>query len=193
MWSIARKLILVAILTAPSGIACADDSSPRILQEPLLGLQYEQRSAQFEPMQSQLLLPCPTLADRESIKSKWFIYAKAEDKSRAAFFVVGGYSVRTRPSPPDLPKFELDSPGVIFNIKDGQCTVFEEEAKRMFEPDLAGEIPEEILQALARDHANRLIAAFGGKAKVKQLLRNQHVALSKLPLALRKAYSAILK
>ncbi|MTW12971.1 hypothetical protein GM658_20395 [Pseudoduganella eburnea] len=193
MWSIVPSLVAAALVVAPLSVAYAEEDTPRVLQEPLIGLKYEQRWVQFEPVEPNLLSSCPTLADRESIRSRWFIYAKAEDKSRAAFYVVGGYSVRTRPSPPDLPKFELDSHGVIFSIKDGQCMVFEEEAIRMFEPELAGEIPDEVLQALARDNANRLVAAFGSKAKVEQLLRNQHVAISKLPFALREAYLAILK
>lgn len=191
MWSIVRNLIFVAL--APVGIVYAEESAPRVLQEPLLGIRYEQSQAQFEPVRPELLSLCPTLADRESIKSNWFIYAKAEDWARSVFYIVGGYSVRTRPRLPDLPKFELDTPGVIFSIKDGQCTVFEEAAIRMFEPDLAGEIPEEILQVLARDHASRLTAALGGKANTERLLRTQHIAIAKLPFALREAYSVILK
>lgn len=193
MWSIVRRLILVAHIVAPIGAAHAEESLPRVLQEPLLGLQYDQFRIQFEPLPPELLSPCPTLVDRESIRSNWFIYAKAEDFARAIFYVVGGYSVRTNPRPPDFPKFELDATGVIISIKGGQCTVFEEAALKMFEPHLSGEIPDDVLLALARDHANRTVAAFGSRAKLRENARKQQIAIDKLPPALREAYSTILK
>lgn len=193
MWSTVRKLVLAALLGAPPCLVQAGERPPRILQEPLLGLRYDRLRLRFEPVEQGLLSLCPTLADRDAIRSKWYVYAKAESTDRATFYLVGGYSVRTNPRPPELPKYELDAVGVIFSIGDGRCTVFEEAARRMFEPYLTGEIPEHVLQALARDHANRIVRVFGGTAKLREDLRKQRIAIDKLPPPLREAYSAILK
>jgi hypothetical protein len=193
MWSIVRKLILIAHIVAPIGVVQAADHSPHVLRDPLLGLQYDQLRVQFESVPADLISACPTLADRETIKSNWFIYARAGDSESTTFYIVGGYSVRTIPRPPDLPRFEMDAPGVIFSIEDGKCTVFEEPALEMFRPRLAGEISDRVLSALARDHANRAVAAFGGTAKLLELVRKQKIAIDQLPSPLRKAYSAILK
>ncbi|MGO4381286.1 hypothetical protein [Pseudoduganella sp. RAF53_2] len=46
--------------------------------------------------------------------------------------------------------------------------------------------------ALARDHADRLVRTFGGEKKLQKKLRQQHIVARKLPSALRLVYSPIL-
>lgn len=185
---IALNLIVAVALLLMGLRAEAGESPPRILREPLLGMEYDRIRVKFEPVPRHVLSTCPTLAPRERWKPIWYIFGKAESMAHGTFYVVGGYSVRTHPDPPEIPKYDRDDPGVIFSIKEGVCTVFEEAAREMFEPYLTGEIPDEVLRALAMDNAHRLIRTFGEKR-----IRASRMAIDKLPPALREAYSAILK
>lgn len=188
MRSIAHKVVLGVSLLILLARAEAGAPPPRILSEPLLGVHYDRLAVKFEPLPLQLLAACPTIAPRESWRPFWYIYGKAESTEHGTFYLVGGYSVRAHPHPPEIPKYDRDDPGVIFSLKNGKCTVFEEPAREMFEPCLAGEIPDDMLRALAADHANRLLRTLGPKK-----LRAARIAIDKLPPALREAYSAILK
>lgn len=63
----------------------------------------------------------------------------------------------------------------------------------MFEPLLAGEIPEPILLALANNHALRMVQVFQGSRQLRAEMRKQRISIPALPRPLREAYSAILK
>jgi len=193
MRSIVLKALLAALcvlLTCPS---LASDIPPKILWEPLLGLQFDRDLIRFERLPPQVFASCPTLADRESIKSHWYVFAMTTRGNGEIYYLVGGYSVRTHPNPPEIPKYQLDDAGVIFRINRGRCSVYEEAARNMFAPNMADEIPASILQALAHDHLQRLMRAFAGSSRLREALRKQRIAMDKLPPALRETYSAILK
>ncbi|WP_374581306.1 hypothetical protein [Pseudoduganella sp.] len=185
------KVAILCLLLA--SVASAADNSPRLLRDPLLGLRYDRTLVNFERLSPQQLAPCPTLADRDSIKSNWYVFAMARTANAGAYYLVGGYSIRTHPYPPEIPRYELDDAGVIFSISGERCVVFEAPARAMFEPLLAGEIPEPILLALANDHASRMVQAYQGSSQLRAAMRKQGISVQALPGTLREAYSVILK
>ncbi|XLZ68828.1 hypothetical protein ABT364_20080 [Massilia sp. SR12] len=176
-----------------ASVASAAERSPRLLRDPLLGLRFDRTLAKFKRVSPRLLAPCPTLVDRESIKSNWYVFAMARTANAETYYLVGGYSVRTPPFVPGIPRYEHDDAGVIFSISGESCVVFEAPARAMFEPHLAGEIPEPIVLALANDHALRMAHAFNGPSQLRAALRSQRISIQALPRPLREAYSAILK
>ncbi len=169
----------------------AQDLPPKSLREPLLGLQFDPQKVSFERLPAQEYAKCPTLVDRETIRSHWYIFAKARGKLGEELFVAGGYSIRLNPSK-GMSRYEVDAPGVVFSVENGHCTVFEEPARTMFDPFLAGEIAPDTLDELANDHMMRLTGASGGKRQLKAALENRGIALDRLPPAMRKAYASIL-
>lgn len=185
------KAVILCMLLA--SVASAADHTPRLMRDPLLGLRYDRTLVNFERLSPQQLAPCPTLADRDSIKSNWYVFATARAANAETYYLVGGYSVRTDPQPPPLPRYENDDAGVIFSISGERCIVFEAPARAMFEPLLAGEIPEPILLALANDHAMRMVQAYQGSSQLRAAMRKQRISIPALPRPLREAYSAILK
>ncbi|WP_342115558.1 hypothetical protein [Pseudoduganella sp. OTU4001] len=187
------KAAVMALLILQAGPVIAKDRPPKMLRDPLLGLRYDRTLVSFEHLPKQVLAPCPTLAERESIKSHWYVFAKVRGEGGEIYYLAAGYSVRAVPYPPEIPKYDLDDAGIIFSIKDDTCIVFEEPARDMFGPNLEGEIPEPVLLALANDHKQRLTQAFAGSAQLKTAMKRQRIAIDKLPPALREAYSAILK
>ena len=168
------SVAVMAFVILQAGTGIAKERPPRMLRDPLTGLRYDRTLVSFEPLPSKLLEPCPTLAERESIKSHWYVFAKALGEERETYYLAAGYSVRAVPYPPEIPKYDLDDAGIIFSIKDDTCTVFEEPARDMFEPNLEGELPEPVLLALAYDHKQRLTQAYAGSARLKAALDPLH-------------------
>jgi len=192
MWSTVLKLALICLCCVCSPYSWGKEAPPRMLREPLLGLQYDRMVVNFVSLPTELRARCPTLADTENMQGNWYIYGQAASSAGDSYYIAGGYFVRAHPRPPELPEFELDGGGVIFMIRDGECMVFEEAARTMFEPFLADEIPADVLLALAQDHIMRLAEAFGGRERLKAAVRSQKVAIARLPKVLRQAYQRFL-
>jgi hypothetical protein len=168
-----------AILALSSYSALAALPSPRILSEPVLGLRYEAARVKFDHLPSQVLANCENLNENEDWKSVWFIYAQAQDSSGRTYYATGGYDISKRS--PHKPQFVTGDEGLIFFTDRGSCTALEQ-VRQTFDARLFDdEITEPILKLLAADFAKRLERAFGGAAKLRAELRNQHIDKDALP------------
>lgn len=181
------RLALVLAGAASLTPALAGDHPPRYLKEPLLGLQYDRTATRFEPLPAASLRACPMLADNHNMRSHWYVYAKARGAEGATYYIAGGYSVRTYPAPPDYPRYQLDLQGVVFELQEGSCTVFDD-AQNAFSLTPNEAVPPPVLQSLARDHAQRLTHALGGPKRLRKALHRQGIALDSMPAELRQAY-----
>jgi hypothetical protein len=185
MHSIVPKCFLTSILTAATCSALAALPSPRILIEPVLGLRYEAAQVKFDPLPSQVLASCENLNDNDDWKSVWFIYAQAQDASGRNYYASGGYDIAKHS--PGKPAFTTGDEGLIFFTDRGSCTTLDQ-IRQTFDARLFDdEITEPILKLLAADYAKRLERAFGGAAKLRTELRNQHIDQEALPQELHQA------
>lgn len=156
--------------------------SPRILSEPVLGLRYEAAQVKFDPLPDEALRNCENLGHNDEWQSVWFIYAQAQNSSGRTYYASGGYDIfKNRPG---KPQFTTGDAGLIFFTDRGSCTTLDQVRDtfdaRMFDD----EITEHILKLLAADYAKRLERAFGGAAKLRTELRNQHIDKDALPIEL---------
>jgi hypothetical protein len=173
------RIFSAAILAVSSYSALAALPSPRILSEPVLGLRYQAARVRFDPLPSQVLANCKNLDDNEEWKSVWFIYAQAQDSSGRTYYATGGYDISKKS--PRKPQFTTGDEGLIFFTDRGSCTTLEQ-VRQTFDARLFDdEITEPILKLLAADYAKRLERAFGGTAKLRTELRNQHIDKEALP------------
>jgi len=174
----AAASVAEAAATAPGSAAVADP--PRILREPLFGLTYDQAVVQFDRLPSAILAPCSPLADNPNIRSHWFIYAHV-----GSYYIAGGYSIRSRPRPPDFPEYVVDAQGVAFRVERGLCKVYGNPGELL----AGGEAPTDVVAALLSDSMRRLVLAFGGEKQLRKELHRQHI--SRLPAPLEEAIGAV--
>jgi len=185
MHSIAPSCFLAAVFAVTTCSALAALPSPRILSEPVLGLRYEAARVKFDPVPRQVIASCENLADNDEWQNVWFIYAKAQDPSGRTYYATGGYDIAK--NSPGKPQFTTGGEGLIFFTDRGSCTTLEQ-VRQTFDARLFDdEITESALKLLAADYAKRLERAFGGAAKLRIELRNQHVAKEDLPQELLEA------
>ena len=173
------RFLAAAVLVVSSCSAFAALPSPRILSEPVLGLRYEADRVKFSPLPSTVLANCENLKDNEEWQSVWFIYAQAQDSMGRMYYAAGGYDLSKKS--PRRPQFITGDEGLIFFTDRGSCTTLEQIRQtfdaRLFDAD----ITEPVLKLLAADYAKRLERAFGGAAKLRAELRNQHIDKEALP------------
>lgn len=162
--------------------------SPRILSEPVLGLRYEAARVKFDPLPSQTIANCENLGHNEEWQSVWFIYAKAQDLSGRIYYAAGGYDISR--NSPGKPRFTTGDEGLIFFTDHGSCTTLEQVRQTFDARPFDADITEPILKLLAADYAKRLERAFGGAAKLRTELRNQHIDKEALPPDLLEALEA---
>lgn len=173
------RFVAGALLALSSYSELAALPSPRILSEPVLGLRYEAARVKFDPLPNHVLANCENLNDNEEWKSVWFIYAQAQDSSGRTYYATGGYDISKKP--PHKPQFTTGDEGLIFFTDRGSCRTLEQ-VRQTFDARLFDdEITEPILKLLAADFAKRLERAFGGAAKLRAELRNQHIDKDALP------------
>jgi len=179
MRSIALKFIISATAAVFCGSVFAADPSPRILNEPVLGLRYEAARVKFDPLPVHAFANCESMQDSEYGKSIWFIFAKVTDTSGRTYYVTGGYDIRK-----DVPKhlkYATGDYGTVYSTDRGTCSYIDM-ARQVFDDRLFNdELPEAVLKLLAADFAKRLVKAFGGPDKLRAELRNQHVYKDSLP------------
>lgn len=173
------RFFAAAVLAVTSCSAFAALPAPRILSEPVLGLRYEAARVKFAPLPSSVLANCENLKDNEEWQSVWFIYAQAQDSTGRVYYATGGYDLSKKS--PRRPQFTTGDEGLIFFTDRGSCTTLEQIRQtfdaRLFDAD----ITEPVLKLLAADYAKRLERAFGGAAKLRAELRNQHIDKEALP------------
>ena len=151
----------------------------------MLGLRYEAALVKFAPLPNSVLANCEKLKDAEEWQSVWFVYAQAQDSAGRTYYATGGYDISKKS--PGRPQFTTGDEGLIFFTDRGACTTLDQ-VRQTFDARLFDdEITEPVLKLLAADYAKRLERAFGGAAKLRTELRNQHIDKEALPTELMEA------
>jgi len=173
------RLAAATVFALVSSSTFAALPSPRILSEPVLGLRYEAARVKFDPLPSHAHANCEYMVDSEDWESVWFIYAQATDASGRTYYATGGYDISRNSS--GKARFTTGDAGLIFFTDRGACITLEQVRDtfdaRLFDDNMT----EPVLKLLAADFAKRLERAFGGPAKLRSELRNQHIDKDALP------------
>jgi hypothetical protein len=179
------RFVAGAVIAVSTCSALAARPSPRILSEPVLGLRYEAARVAFDPLPGQVLANCAQLDDNEDRTSVWFIYAQAQDASGRTYYATGGYDIPR--NAPGKPRSNTGDEGLILLTDRGSCTTLEQ-VRQTFDARLFDdEITQPVLRLLAADYVKRLERAFGGAARLRTELRNQHIDKEALPAELLEA------
>lgn len=176
MSSTVRKLLAPFLLV----LACASALGappPRMLQEPLLGLQYDRERIRFEPLPAKLASKCRALNDSEEISGVWFIFAKASDASGRTYYLLNGYDVDSKPASADQ-QYTAGGSGFILGVNGDKCEVLDGDARQLFSARVFDdEFPFDMMQRLAADFAARLAKAYGGADALRRELVKQRISV----------------
>jgi hypothetical protein len=181
-WSTARNSIALAcvILASATGLA---ENSPRLMQDPVLGLRYHTAKIHFDALPADVQAACPALVNERWDRHLW-VLASTRDAAKS-YYVVGGYFV-LRQQEATAPRVEPDVRGAVFEVANGQCALLGP-AREVFD-SRPEELAEPMLEALAVDLAARYTRAFGGAVALRAAMRRQRVSPERLPAALRDAF-----
>ena len=189
MWSNTIKPLLCAILFSTlSGLLCAQ-TLPRILEDPVLRLRYEPATIHFAPFPSKLRNDCPALDEGGGPQRTFFIFASASDASGRVYYLLNGYQVWHRVDDMRFPRYITNEYAPIIMLQHQACVIIDHEGPdRLADDNFTEEYSRDMQQRLMIDYANRLVAAYGGKEKLRIELLNQYVDMDTLPEALRYAF-----
>jgi hypothetical protein len=186
MSSTVRKYLALVLLV----LACTSaqgEPPPRILQEPLLGLQYDRERVKFEPLPAKLASACHALNDSEEISGVWFVFAKASDASGRTYYLLNGYDVDRKPISPDQ-QYTAGGFGFILGVNGDKCEVLDGDARQLFSARaFDNEFPFDMMQRLAADFAARLVKAYGGADSLQRELVKQRISVDAQPEEVRHA------
>jgi len=183
--TVCSRLALVLLV-----LVCASargESPPRILQEPLLGLQYDRERVMFEPLPAKLASGCHALNDSEEISGVWFVFAKASDASGRTYYLLNGYDVDSAPISADQ-QYTAGGFGFILGVNRDKCDVLDGDARQLFSARVFDdEFPFDMMQRLAADFAARLVKAYGGVDALRRELVKQRISVDAQPEEIRHA------
>lgn len=150
--------------------AGASDDVPSSLRVPVLGLRYDITAKKFDRLPPEVLKPCPTMKDNENMQGIFWIYASTPAE-KGTYYIIGGYGIRSAPSP-GFPRYETLDLGTVLKIEGSHCTIFGD-ALEVFETRLFAETPQNVLQELAINMKHRASLAWGSEARFRAELRRQ--------------------
>lgn len=132
MSSIAHnRFAAVALLLIAAGPFFAH-AQPRFLQDPLIGLRYEPAKIHFEPVPPQVVSKCEVLSGTEHIRGVWFVFGIAGDATGRTFYLVNGYEIRSKPEPPDFPRYSAGGYGLLLVVNGLECKLIDADARQSF-------------------------------------------------------------
>jgi len=182
MSSIALKRFIAVALLLITARPFFAQAQPRLLQDPLIGLRYEPAKIHFEPVPPRVVSKCEALSGNEHIRGVWFVFGLAGDASGRTFYLVNGYEIRSRPEPPDFPKYSAGGYGLLLVVSGRECQLIDADARQSFTDRLFDEeLPQDIVQRLANDFSTRMKKAFGGANRLRVEITNQRIDLDALP------------
>ncbi len=184
MSSIALKhfVALAMFLIAGGPFFAQAQAQPRFLQDPLIGLRYEPTKIHFEPVPQQVVSKCEDLSRNQHTRGVWFVFGLAGDATGRTFYLVNGYEIRSKPEPPDFPRYSAGGYGLLLVVNGHECQLIDADARQSFADRLFDEeLPQHIVQKLANNFATRMKNAFGGAYKLRVEITNQRIDLDALP------------
>lgn len=180
-----KALFAPTLALAITGGTHAQATGPRVLHEPLFGLEFDTRKEQLPRLPDDVRNSCMELADNEYMTTHMWIFASA-GQARTTYYVVGGYVQRRHPAVGER-EFRLDDRGGVFRIEGGTCTGIGP-VREVFAVRPLDEVPQSVLQQLAAGMANTLKRICGGKAALEKAMQRKGIAPSGLPPELRDAF-----
>lgn len=183
--TVIERCIVTAAFALFSCVALAKEAPPRILQEPIFGLQLEAANPQLELLPDEVRNTCFEIADNERMTGRAWVYASVRE-ANATYYVVAGYFKRSHPAPGER-RYRVDTYGGVYRILDKKCVGIGA-AREVFDVRPFNEIPQPILQQLAVDLAARLTRAFGGHDQLRAELRKRRTDLKHLSPELQQAF-----
>ena len=186
-----KPLVCAILFSTLSGLPCAQPL-PRILQDPVLRLRYEPATTHFAPFPSTLRKECPALDEGGNPHRTFFIFASASDASGRVYYLLNSSEVRHHVDDMRFPRNITDEYAPIIMLQHQACVIIDHEGPyRLADDDFTEEYSRDIQQRLMIDYTNRLVAAYGGKDKLRIELLNQYVDMDTLPEALRYAFRTL--
>lgn len=174
-----------AMLAVQAPLACAQASAPRVLLEPLFGLQVAPEKAQLEQLAEPVRRLCREIADTEHQTARMWVFASAND-AEASYYLVGGYIQRKHPERGER-AFRLDERGGVYRVENGGCTGIGP-AREVFSVRPEDEVPPRVLQRLAAGMANSLERVVGGRDALKRALARKRIDMAALSPELQEAF-----
>lgn len=190
MLFIVRRCALLFLMLTGICLTSAAEQAPKMLRVPVVGLRYQVAKVHFEPLPERVLDACPSLAPDENMRGVFWVYAAAQE-GEDVYYVIGGYGVRSRPEPPQYPRYELQDLGTVVHVSSRGCNL-QGEALEVFQTRYFEEIPQPVLQRLADDLASRLAVSFGGKHRLAEELRRQQSHVKEISPELNKAFLSLI-
>lgn len=185
--TVISRVVAILFFTFMPCIVTAAEQPPHILHDPLLGLKYDTGSVKFDPLSADVLSKCRTMADNENVRSRLWIYARADDDG-GTYYVVAGYGIHSHIQSPTFRRYVLYNLGTAFEINgENECVIFGQ-SREMYDVQNFEETPQRVIQKLAADAASRLARAFGGPDRLRSELRRQHVNPNNLSPELKDAF-----
>jgi hypothetical protein len=186
------KLAAASLLaiSATAG-ASSTDQPPRALTVPVLGLRLPLERINVDKFPEDLRVTCDQIADDELYTGQVWMFGRVKDAS-SSYYILTGIFKRRSPDPAGERKlYENWDNGLVVTVKDGKCGG--DDAVETFEvhdpnADNDGNVPDDILRALARDLAARTVRAFGGPDRLRAEIRNQRIDFNQLPPDLQEAF-----
>lgn len=181
---IKNRVVAAVLLTLVSVAAFARDSTPRILNEPVLGLRLKAADLKLDPLPEEVRAMCEQTVDTERRTSRLWVFARAND-ARTTYYVVAGYFQRQHPASGEA-RYEPTVRGGMLYVTGNQCKG--DPARETFEARNFEDTPQPVLQQLAGDLAARLTQAVGGADRLRAEIRNQHIDFEQLSPELQEAF-----
>lgn len=97
-----KRVAAAALIALCSWPAVARAMSPRILQEPVLGLRLEAANSILETLPEGIRGTCVQFADNDSRAGRLWVFARTTD-AETTYYVVAGYYKIINPDPGRLP------------------------------------------------------------------------------------------
>jgi hypothetical protein len=183
------RFIAAVTIAVASGTALAEGGPPRIMQEPIFGLQLDAAKAKLDPLPDDVRNQCFEIADNEYLTGRQWVYAMTRD-AKATYYVVSGYFKRLNPDPGE-PRYRLDTSGGVYRVEGAECLGVGA-ALDVFRVRPLDETPQLVLQQLAADFASRLARAVGGPDQLRVKLQKQRVDREGLGPELREVFEPYL-
>jgi len=154
------------------------------LQEPVLGLRLR-ADVKLDPLPEDVLVMCEqTIADKTWTGRQW-IFGEAKDAS-VVYYLANGYFKRLHPDPGEHLYYQPDQGG-LYEVKGVECRG--DPAREVFDVRDFKQIPQAVLQQLARDLAARLVRALGGEDRLRAEIKNQRIDFDQLSPELQEAFA----
>lgn len=176
---IATKKFFATIAVAMAGMAANAAEyahPPKYLVEPIFGLKVEFADGRLEPLPEQVRAACMQMADNETWTGRQWIFG-AVKSGDATYYLVSGYFERRHPGPGEL-RYHQPDQGGLYVVKDQDCGG--DPAREVFEVRDFEQVPQPVLEQLARDSKSRLVRAFGGESRLWAEFKKQRITSDRL-------------